>query len=111
MKKAIQIEATFCDQCGKQDYVQKCLGCGIEHCWECAKTHGVEYQYSLYCSGSGAGYYCNVCNEKFLRNGDNNLHTAYLKIYNLRNEEKLFNTGFQTRAKNAEGVLKKLQNV
>ena len=108
MKKMIQIEATFCDYCGKQDYVEKCLGCGIEYCLECKKILGVQYP-DFFNSFSTGGFFCNICDTKFLKDGNNALHTAYKRIKDLQNESKLFYDDLMIRVNKSEIVLKKLQ--
>ena len=43
MQKKIMKKVTFCDHCQKEAYVDKCLRCGVEHCWECKRTEGIEH--------------------------------------------------------------------
>jgi hypothetical protein len=109
MKKVIEKETEFCDVCGKEEtYPHKCLNCGKEICYKCAKTEGIEYKHSVWASGTGDGFYCNACDLKLKTTGDK-LHTAYRKIVSLRNEQDGFYKDFRERAEKAEADVKKLQ--
>lgn len=108
MKKVIEKEVQICDQCGKETYCHTCLHCGIEHCWECRKLHGVEYTHGVNFSGSGGGYYCNPCNFKLLAEGSDDLHNAYVLITNLRQEQKRWYSNFRAHSDKAESEVKRL---
>lgn len=111
MKKIIEKEVQICDHCRKETYCDTCLNCGVEHCWECRKTDGVEYTHAIYVSGSGDGYYCNSCNSELLQNHSNDVFNAYLVIADLKQEAKRWNRDFKTRSDKAETLLKKLKGV
>ena len=108
MRKSINKESTFCDKCGKETYVDKCLKCGVEHCWECKKTEGIDYKHAVHFSGSGDGYYCHTCDTELRVTKSDKLHTAYRMIANLREEAEQFYKDFNNRAKLAEIQTEKL---
>lgn len=108
MKKNVSKEVSFCDRCGKEAYVEVCLCCGVEHCWECRKGQGVEYTHAIGFSGSGDGYYCKTCDNKLSASNSDPLHNAYSAIADLRSESKLWYLDFKTRSDHAEQVLKQL---
>ena len=105
--KVIKTEVSFCDACGLEEHVRVCLGCGVEHCWDCRRKMGHLYRHAVHFSGTGDGYFCNKC--------DNNppekvkeLHQAYKGIQSLRNEELEWHKNFKVRVDAAEGELDKL---
>ena len=110
MKKIIQKEVQFCDQCGKETYCGACLCCGIEHCYECREIHGVEYPHAIYFSGSGNGYYCKSCNAKLAKQNSDVLYNAYLAIAVLRREAERWSLDFKARSDKAESNLKQLSD-
>ncbi len=85
MKKMIEKEMTFCDECEKGDYVYKCMGCGIEYCYDCRKLLLKEYQHEVYFTGSGDGYFCKDCDinppAKVKK-----IHSLYKAVEMLKNE-------------------------
>jgi len=107
MKKIVQKEVSICDHCGKEEYTEPCLRCGIEHCWECRETQGIEYRHSVHFQGTGDGYYCRAC-DKYLKEHKDILHSAYLAIKKLKNEEKEFYDDFKKRVDEAEEHLQYL---
>ena len=108
MKKIIEKEVIFCDQCEKEKYVSKCLYCGVEHCFECAKSHGEEYPHAVYFSGSYDGYYCHSCNSELTRSRADTLHNMYSEIKRLRAESVGWSLDFKARSNKAETKLKSL---
>lgn len=107
MKKKISKEVQFCDKCDKEDsYPTPCLLCGTEMCYECKQKHGTSYNHAVYFQGSGDGFYCHSCDEKLRSTGTNKLHSAYLKIKNLRQELELWSADFKGRQAVAENELK-----
>jgi len=108
MKRVIEKEVTICDKCNKETYVRKCLKCGVEHCWDCRQTEGVEYTHSVWSSGSGDGYYCNKCDTELKKTHSDKLHSAYLTIEDLGIEYNSFIENYDKRAKTAESVIKEL---
>ncbi len=109
MKKVVNVETHVCDACGKQQgYIDHCLHCGVEHCYECKPTHGIDYKHGVYFSGSGDGYYCTPCDRKLTTHGGDKRHTAYRTILALRNEVMGWNEDFKRRMDAAEAVMKKL---
>lgn len=108
MKKTINKEVILCDSCDKEAYVDTCLRCGAQHCYDCRKIKGVRYIHSVYFSGSNDGYYCNECDSILYSIGDNKLHSAYVKIKNLRKESELFYDDFKKRTDEAEITLKQI---
>lgn len=104
-----EVEITLCEGCGKDvDYPHGCIRCGKVYCWECVKQFGVEYQHSVYSSGSGDGRYCIPC-DTYLMNHPQPLHSAYLCIANLRAKHRRMYEDFANEATLAEGQLKSLQ--
>lgn len=104
-------EVTICDACGSdQCFRDNCLGCGVEHCYECHKKLGVEYQHGVYLQGSGDGYYCNRCeaNKDIIATP---LHKAYATIRNIREQHDRFYIDFDNRRKAAEAELKRIQSL
>ena len=110
MKKTELKEVTCCDHCGKETYVTACMGCGIEHCWECRKTEGKEYSHGVNFSGSGDGYYCSKCDAALAKNGDDERHTAYRAVASLRLEAEAWGADFQRRQKAAEARIEALRH-
>ena len=106
MKKAVR----FCDECGKEESLQICLGCGVEHCFECRRKMGVEYAHAVHCSGSEDGYFCHNCNNAPPEEVKE-LHYAYQKIEALRDIEKNWHKNFDARIKVAEEALQALLEV
>lgn len=107
MKKTITKNVNLCDNCNKESYPQKCLGCRVEHCWDCAKTLGIEYKHAVHFSGSGDGYFCFKCNDNPPK-AVQNIYSAYKKIESLRRESDSFWGDFNNRSKQAEAELKAL---
>ena len=109
MKKSILKEVTFCDCCDKEGYVVQCIRCGIEHCWKCRESQGKNYTYSVWCSGSGDGYYCNECDEVLMKTEKSELHSAYVNINNLKKERIKLLKDIDSRCKLAEIELEQIQ--
>ena len=108
MKKTVEVEQTFCDICSnKMSWSNKCIVCGKEFCYDCAKTNTIEYKHAVHFSGSGDGLYCFACDKEAPAKGDA-LHAAYRKIAALRNEEAGWYSDFKFRADEAEAKLKSL---
>lgn len=109
MKKVIRKEVTLCDACGRETYIAKCLGCGVEHCYDCQKQLGVEYRHGVSFSGSGDGYFCLKCDanppEKV-----RGLHSTYQIIKRLRYEADGYYQYFDETSKEAEAHLMVLYN-
>lgn len=108
MKKIVSKETSFCDKCGKETYVTKCNNCDKEHCWECRKIEGIEYTHSVHCSGSGDGYYCNLCDAELRKAKTDELHNSYLTIQRLRDESENFYKDWNNRVKLADEKAKEL---
>ena len=93
MKRIVRriVEETVCDVCQTNlawdSY--RCLRCGQDHCYDCAKTAAVQYSFALYFSGSADGCYCLACdNELRALSVKDPLHTAYARMASLRSREK-----------------------
>lgn len=110
MKKTELKESTYCDHCGKENYVTECMRCGTEHCYECRKTEGKEYSHGVHFSGSGDGYYCSKCDAELMKSGGDERHTAYRAIASLRLEAEAWGTDFQRRQKAAEARVEELRH-
>jgi hypothetical protein len=111
VKTTLTVQGHVCDSCGKQaPYVQTCLKCGAEHCHLCDDTQGVRYSHGVHFGGSGDGYYCKPCDRELLKNGADELHTAFVLVESLRQEEKRFSKDFRRRADEAEAAVKKAQS-
>lgn len=108
MKKTVTKDVTLCDGCKKEGYAEQCLGCGLEHCWECQRTLGVEYKHSVYFSGGGDGYFCLRCDKNPPENVVK-IWAAYNRIQTLRRERESWGNDFEIRAKSAEEEIKKLR--
>lgn len=109
MQKEINKKVSFCDACGKeQDYLEKCLSCGVEHCYDCRKELGKEYTHGVYFQGSGDGYYCHKCDAELSTNRRDVLHNAYVAIVDLRSEEHRWYDDFKKRVDAAENKVKEL---
>ena len=102
MKKKVEMDMTFCDKCGKQDYVYTCIRCGYEVCYECRKSEMVEYTSGVHFSGSGDGCYCNNCDSILLVNGTDPLYNAYRNIKELKEENESSYLFFKNRSEQAE---------
>lgn len=102
MKKTVTKEVDCCDVCGKEDYVNTCMSCGIDHCYDCSQTRGKRYAHAVNFSGSGDGYYCSSCDNSLTSSGIDLTHASYRKIESMRNEEKAWYADFRKRADSAE---------
>lgn len=109
MKKTMSKEVLLCDLCGKeQSYMEKCMNCATEMCYDCQKQSGRKYAHSVYCSGSGDGFYCNACDVSLTASGTNDRHKAYRAIKSLKNELHAWNEDFEKRHEAAKKHLKSL---
>ena len=89
MKKIIKKEMYVCDICTSSDSIYThCKECGKDFCYECRKDNTVEYPHSVHCTGSGDGTYCNQCDAKLKKSGNNELYNWYQKIKRLRAKKK-----------------------
>ena len=112
MRKQLLKTVRICNKCGSDEHVyERCLECGLDHCYECKKQHGIEYNHAVNFGGSDDGYYCKECNEKLLSSRDNELHLAYLKIKKLRAEEQSWYAKFKSRKEKAETRVKTLLKI
>lgn len=104
MRKIVEKEVTFCDFCGAENYVEPCLKCGKEACWECKKKPevGVEYSHAVYFCGGGDGFYCRPCDLALSESQADAKHNAYVAIRSLRDELKGWQVSFEKRQKIAE---------
>ncbi len=104
-----EVEITLCDGCNKDvDYPRPCLRCGKAYCYECSKACTVEYAHAVSFSGSGDGRYCVPC-DTFLQSNPQPLHSAYLRIANLRAQQKRMYDEWEATAKLAEASLRSIQ--
>jgi hypothetical protein len=110
MKKVVEKEVEFCDNCGSDDCVfNECIGCGKHFCYECndKKKVGQKYSHAVYCSGSRDAYLCTDCillpTPKIQE-----ILEVYGKIANLRSESKVWYEDFEKRTKEAEAAVKVL---
>lgn len=109
MKRKVWVEVSFCDICGREASGHyTCGNCGKEYCYACGKTELKEYRHVAHGQGTGDICYCHECDAKLLVNGSKE-HAAYRKIESLRNEEKGWYEDFAKRYKEAELVLRLLQ--
>jgi len=108
MKKTEMKEITCCDVCGKESYLNACMKCGIEHCYDCEKIAGKKYPHGVHFSGSGDGYYCVSCDAELTKGGTDIRHAAYRAITSLRNEGEAWGVDFNRRSKEAESRLEAL---
>lgn len=105
MKKKVTKTVVICDSCHKEDYTQKCLGCGKDFCYDCQTKKGVTYSAGVFTSGSGDGFYCHACdksNETFA------VHQAFAAIRDLRVELDRWNQDFNKRKIAAEAHLEEI---
>lgn len=106
MKVTKTIEVNICDVCKeKEAYSPPCSGCGKDFCYDCRKTHAVEYPCGVYHTGSGDRLYCIPCDAEAKHNP---LHIAYAALKSLRNENEEYSKSFEMRRKNVEAELKRL---
>ena len=108
MKKIVSKEVSFCDKCGKEIYITKCNNCDKEHCWECRKTEGIEYSYSVHSGGGDDGYYCKLCDTELRKTKTDELHNSYLTIQKLQNEFEAFDKDWGNIVKLADEKAKEL---
>lgn len=108
MIKTIEKSVHICDKCGKEDYVNACLGCGVEMCYTCRLKHGVSYSFSVSMEGSNDGFYCRKCDNKLTDSVLDSKHNAYRAIQSLKAEAASWNEDFQRRADEAEKKLRLL---
>ena len=107
MKKTKQIEYEACDICEDPAY-NTCRGCGKSFCLPCGKMQGVEYEHSLFCRGTGDGYYCHKCNTAKITNGNDPLFNCYVHIKTLRRQYEILREELEEAGKRAEESLKRL---
>lgn len=106
MKNQKTIDVAVCDFCGENDdCYSHCEDCKKDVCYDCEKTRGVEYAHSVYCTGSGDGWYCSACDAI----SKTKKHTAYMSIRSLILESRAFYDDFRKRSDAADAALKKLQ--
>lgn len=99
-----------CDQCqSSQGWVCACLGCGVEHCYDCMLVEGHKYSHGVYVGGSGDGYYCNACDAKLTKSGSDPRHTAYRRVASLRAEAEAWSVEFRKRQEAAEAAVKRAE--
>ena len=104
MKKMVEKELTFCDECDKGEYVYKCMGCGSEYCYDCRKLLLKEYNQSVYFTGGGNGYFCKDCDiDPPVR--IKKIHSLYKAVEMLKNEINGYYKEFEVRQKEAEEQL------
>lgn len=108
MKKTVTKEVTCCDCCEKEEHMETCINCKVEHCYACSKTEGKKYNHAVNFGGSSDGYYCRECDVELMSVRNNARHMAYRKIDSLRNEAKAWSDDFKLRADAAENELKAL---
>lgn len=109
MKKQKTVSVSYCDECGKETYGDKCLKCGKDWCYYCGeKGLCIEYSHAVYFQGSGDGHYCATCDAQLKRSGKDKLHSAYVAIAALQGEYQLWSAAFKKRTETAEQALKKL---
>lgn len=109
MKKTKQIEYEACDICEDHAY-DICRSCGKSFCLPCGKMQGVEYKHSLFCGGTGDGYYCHKCNTEKLKQGNDPLFNCYVHIKTLRHQYEVTIKELEEAGKRAEESLKRLLN-
>lgn len=111
MKKIVEIEATFCDNCGADTYPHACRKCGAEYCYQCAAKPeiGTVYKHGVYVCGSGDGFYCRPCDIELSESKSDPLHEAYVAVRTLRDEVTAFGEDFEARKKIAEQHLDRLE--
>ena len=111
MEKTEKVIRTLCDFCGESSY-NKCLSCGKDICYRCARE-GIlakTFSHAVHFSGSEDGIYCGACNQNLTADPKlDALHVAYRKVEALRAEYKLWEKDFYERAKNAEEIVKTLR--
>lgn len=111
MKKTKQVEYNACDSCNNDEYAfYTCRGCGKSFCFSCREKQGVEYKHSLFCSGTGDGYYCNKCNAEKLGHGNDPVFNCYAHIKTLRRQYEILEEELKEAGKRAEENLKRLLN-
>ena len=109
MKSEVTRTTTTCDFCNSTESTyEACANCGLDICYDCKKTKGVEYKHAIYFSGSGDGFYCDRCHSE-LTAEPNPLFIAYKKIQLLRLEMNSFSADFKVRQEEAEANLKRLK--
>ena len=107
--KQVTKETKVCDVCASDKNVwTTCLICGRDYCYNCRKDHTVTYPEGVHFSGRD-GDYCLSCDTNLLKSGTDRLHTAYLKVKQLRAEETGWYQDFKTRVDAAEKKLKELR--
>lgn len=109
MKKTINKEVHICDKCGKEGYVQPCLHCGVEMCYECRQVNGTEYSQGVFTQGSGDGFYCRTCDNELVDSVSDARHNAYRAIHSLKVEARSWNADFERRREDAEKNLRMIR--
>lgn len=107
MKKEVFKQVHFCDKCGKEEYVYRCMGCGSEFCFDCMKESMIEYHHAVNFSGSGDGLFCKICDASPPPMVAD-LWWAYRQVKRLKKEAKAFYDSLDKRSKAAEAEVEKL---
>jgi len=103
MKKTILKEVDFCDECGTETwYVNTCLRCSKDYCYDCGKERVLTYHPSALHGGSGDGHYCRPCDIALCESKDDPLHQAYLAVRALKDEQQRRYAEWDKRRKAAE---------
>lgn len=106
MKKMVRRTVNFCDACGKEtDYPAKCLGCGVEYCYDCQNKLMTEYQHAVNFRGGDDGNFCLKCDSDIVPKARDLLY-AYLDIKELIAEEVTWYENFKMRSEKAEARVK-----
>ena len=99
-----------CDLCGKQDLIFKCVICGVEHCWDCAKQakNGREFPQELYLSKGSDPYFCRECLDRSDIYMQSKLLQALTKLQDLQTQYDIYYTEWKKRVKATEEEIKNL---
>ena len=110
MKKMVEKEVEFCDNCGSDDCVfNECNGCGKHFCYDCNEDKGMgkKYIHSVYCSGTGDAYLCNDCLSRPTPKVTGILR-AYEAVQRLRVENENWQKDFGKRCEAAKAETKRV---
>ncbi len=108
VKKRVERELTFCDQCDAGSAYYKCRGCDRDYCYDCAHTMMTVYPLEVNGGDSmQALRYCPDCEAKLPELPADPLLQACLKVKQLHREQKGFWEDFKVRKDAAEAEVRK----
>lgn len=105
MERTKTVTYRRCDFCDEHEAHYQCDGCEKDVCYECRERVGITYIHSLFCHGTGDGFYCHKCDETC----KSELHDAYRHMRTLRRTVDDVLTRVRAQAKEVEAKIVRLR--